>query len=589
MNRLFRQTALPALLASSLLFSASAAAQTYSTSNPDNVPNVTVIMGGTVASNNNGLKQGAAGFTNSWTPGACPVGTSYQYCDDLRFGLSLFPKRGASDTDCLPSSHQFFAAKEDGGADVVAFFDSPTAATYTQHYCHVASSHPYRPLDSALTNQNALSFPGGAGATLETKTKWFKRPNLALVILDALPQTSNTILDRVKTSLKAACDNRTGIAGHVPPMPTWVILARDNTSSVKPFTGLLSAAGGTGECCDKNGAGGTNCVPTTPAHRLDVCAHIETRTEAELRSDMAAARYRCNGGDALFSTGAMDYGDATNASNGAALGLSCHLGAVNPGNQENNSCTNNGRTPTDVLGIFACIRQAPLGTDPTNMTVAFCDNDGLNCIELTDGNGIDFIDPPNNTMFMISEPYCGKIRKGDGEAIVTLCKNAGKACNNVLGGRGRCAQGVIACHLNGDEYCKQTLFPMPEICNGLDNDCEGQVDNLSSTTVTGLPAIPASKKHLNCRNRDACVCPDGPEDEHADADNLTSYLAAHTGKCHCETALFDDEFALGSDGNHGDENQAACAASSTSNNASGLGLFALGLLLLGAGRRARRR
>lgn len=49
----------------------------------------------------------------------------------------------------------------------------------------------------------------------------------------------------------------------------------------------------------------------------------------------------------------------------------------------------------------------------------------------------------------------------------------GSACNTGL--QGPCAAGVTLC-TNGQLSCQQTVFPSPEICNGVDDNCNGQVD-----------------------------------------------------------------------------------------------------------------
>jgi alpha-tubulin suppressor-like RCC1 family protein len=66
----------------------------------------------------------------------------------------------------------------------------------------------------------------------------------------------------------------------------------------------------------------------------------------------------------------------------------------------------------------------------------------------------------------------------------------GAACQS--GKPGQCAAGTTAC-LAGAIVCNQALQPQPETCNGLDDDCDGAVDNGNpgggAACVTGNPGI----------------------------------------------------------------------------------------------------
>ncbi|BDG01875.1 MopE-related protein [Anaeromyxobacter oryzae] len=55
------------------------------------------------------------------------------------------------------------------------------------------------------------------------------------------------------------------------------------------------------------------------------------------------------------------------------------------------------------------------------------------------------------------------------------CVASGVACNT--GKLGVCAQGVMACDAQGQAICKQVTAGSAEICDGLDNDCNGLVDD----------------------------------------------------------------------------------------------------------------
>jgi hypothetical protein len=65
------------------------------------------------------------------------------------------------------------------------------------------------------------------------------------------------------------------------------------------------------------------------------------------------------------------------------------------------------------------------------------------------------------------------------------CQGGGKPCT-VPGINGICAAGVTQCQTGGGTTCKQILQPEPtEKCDGLDNDCNGMVDD-GATCPNGL-------------------------------------------------------------------------------------------------------
>lgn len=55
------------------------------------------------------------------------------------------------------------------------------------------------------------------------------------------------------------------------------------------------------------------------------------------------------------------------------------------------------------------------------------------------------------------------------------CVASGVACNTGL--LGVCAQGVMGCNSAGQQVCLQIHTPSAELCDGLDNDCNGLVDD----------------------------------------------------------------------------------------------------------------
>ncbi|MFP4598539.1 MAG: vWA domain-containing protein [Persicimonas sp.] len=166
---------------------------------------------------------------------------------------------------------------------------------------------------------------------------------------------------------------------------------------------------------------------------------------------------------------------------------------------------------------------------------------------------------------------------------------------------GRCGMGEYACDDRGLPYCEQVHSRMPEICNGVDDDCDGDIDDLAENReewdddkydITG-----EDYDGWYCSYHDSCRCPDGQPDsiggDKTDDDEFVSMMEHQQeyGNCECGEGLSADfeptrTYSV-DDSSQPDEPKAGCSAAG-SGSAGGFASTVLALLFGVFGLRRRR-
>ncbi|MFW5966495.1 MAG: hypothetical protein ACOCV2_03200 [Persicimonas sp.] len=543
-----------------------------------------------------------------WFEGDCPDESGSRYdCDLLRFGAAVYPR------ECSQASPARIAtavkAREDGGSAVQDALQQMQNGGHTS-YCD--SEPAYRPLDEALVDHQTELFDG----TESSDDSPWERPNLNLLIVSDIPQTSdandpdNHADDaRAKGAIERTCQLLLGesdeTGARLPATPTWVMMARRHESSATTYGGLLAAAGATGQCChDPSGA----CAPTDPAEQIDVCDAVDDFSEVELREAIADGEFRCDEGTSDHQTGSLDFGERDR---GTLPHILCHFAGDD--GHANCSASSSGdayRRPTDVLEKMSCVRKVPSNYEGGPLEI--CDrHDECERVEVCDHDesrdecGATFVDP-NHTLVAVSgeddagASLCYRLG-GGGYVQPPSCPDEGEACtveerDDGVEPVGRCAVGEIRCNERGEERCEALYDPMPEICNGRDDDCDGDIDNLSTswdafdgeyepTDLEGYDSDGVDRSGVHCYERDACRCTNGPLD-HGGPGFDAHVMSWEPGSCECGETLGEDDPATS--GTPTEDTRATQPRASCSSGGQGPPSLLLGLIAVGLWAMSRR-
>ncbi|MRG91441.1 MopE-related protein [Polyangium spumosum] len=295
--------------------------------------------------------------------------------------------------------------------------------------------------------------------------------------------------------------------------------------------GAAGGAGGAGGGGGQGGAGGAMCTPTD-----ELCDGVDNDCDEQVDEDcpcIDGQTQSCYSGDPTTEgVGPCTPGQQTCDEKGA---WGPCIGQVVPKSQEScNGIDDDCNGEIDDMGLTAC------GVGACRVEVVTCENGQLStCTPL----------PP-------SLEVCDGVDNDCDQLTDEVFPDAGKTCSTGLAGV--CAAGKFACDASGAKTCVPDVTPVPETCNGADDDCDGTVDEdipgtggqcgtgmlgvcaagaiqCNGTTIDCFPITPLSPEACNGLDDDC----DGEVDENnpgagvACQTGLSGVCA--TGKTKCES------------------------------------------------------
>lgn len=426
------------------------------------------------------------------------------------------------------------------------------------------------------------------------------RDNYAVLITDGRENDRNRFIQAVDSLCQAQQRNKA-------PVNTFVIGL--GPTSNEDLNGMLAAAGGTGYCCNGNS---TACAESA---RIDICAYGNLPSALTQGGAAPYSEVRRVPGT-IACTGSRDVGSTTALKNDLrdlAKEAACTLPLEIPRTpmydkptfpQEGALENPNATKVTIKHKEFGLVELPYCDPDKGSMDcglydLIFARTNDATYSERFRHSGWAFADAKRSAVKLTGEVCEEMARRKILKATTQLscqCPLEGKKCT-VPGATGRCAPGHYICNAKVEDECVSDFKAVPEICNGLDDNCDGGVDNLKEATGEwrAVGGLPQGYEGAACYGEDVCACPDGVGDHLGKGESLQTEIGEYLGQsknlntCFCVAGLTNDQASSASAASTDDSTDSVPGCSAAPSQRAPSGLALLGLLAGCALLRRRRR
>jgi len=352
------------------------------------------------------------------------------------------------------------------------------------------------------------------------------RDNYVLIVTDGKVNQKSVML----SAISHLCEARNRAAA---PVSTFAMGLGVNSDM--NINGLLAAAGGTGQCCvgaDPNCATPVNvCDPAVLSPRLQETG-VSPYTQVGLQG------LSCGGGltsnDITAFKARLLAAAKESSSRYKVIITDDPLMYNKPTYPQQGLLSDPNATKVELNHVYWNRVELPF-CEPATMTDCGLKQELiLNGVspavaETFKNEGWYFEDPTKRdvvrlTPLLADEVASRRVKQVTMQAACQCFKPEGTPCtvpgyDNELLENSRCAPGLYACNAQAFDTCVPRFRPMPELCNGLDDDCNAFEDDLNDkrkSTKYGPGKkwdsdmspndLKEQKQELTCNFTDVCVC-----------------------------------------------------------------------------------